>query len=63
MVDLYQDLLVPVIAIWNDFLTIQVKWGGVTIPIWAFFAFGLLGGLFLSILSFISGFPLGGGRE
>ena len=63
MVDLLSDLYAPVLVIFQDFLTINIKWGGVSVPVWGFFAFGLLGGLFLQILSFISGFPLGGKEE
>ena len=63
MIDLLTDYFYPIMLLWRDFLTINVMWAGISIPVWGFFAFSLLGGIFVHLISVISGFHIGSKGE
>lgn len=56
MLDLLSGLFTPVMNLFLDFLSIQVVFGGLSFPVWAFFAFSILIGIFMRIISVIGGF-------
>ena len=39
MIDLLSGLFTPVMNLFLDFLSIQVVFGGLSFPVWAFFVF------------------------
>lgn len=53
--DIYTNLFRPSIELVLDWLKITFTFAGVSIPIWAIFAFALLVGIFVRLLEFIGG--------
>lgn len=61
--DLWNDLFNPAMTLLLDWLRITVTFAGVTIPIWAFFAFAILIGLFVRLIEFIGGVRIDSGDD
>lgn len=57
--DIYINLVQPALALVLDWLQISFTFAGVSIPIWAVFAFALLVGIFIRLLEFIGGIHFG----
>lgn len=53
------SLFQPAIDLVLDWLNIQIKFGVTTFPLWAVFAFLLLLGIFMRLISALGGFDFG----
>lgn len=53
--DVLFGLFVPIINFVKDFLNIQVAFGGLTVPLWGFFGFAILVGIFVRMIGVIAG--------
>ena len=60
--DLWTDLFQPCVNFVISWLTLPVTFAGLTVPVWSFFAFALLLGLFVRVIEFISGVRIDSGE-
>lgn len=55
VMDIGTNYFIPIARLFYDWLTIPVTFFGNTIPLYIFFIFGLLIGLFIKVLTIIGG--------